>query len=176
MFKSGAENVGKAFSQFKNSVVNAQQSFTAKAQQLTERFLEEVSGEELQVFGNLWETSENVEMCRVCRCVFETVLSGEKHHCRACGSVICLTCSEVIREEQLTPFVRELLPPALCSDVVNDSAKNKSIPASSRSGNNKNQAITNAFAKIAQPDGYSWRICRPCLIGHGPSKHLKSTL
>jgi hypothetical protein len=177
MLKSGAENVGKAFSQIKNSVVSAQrvaqQTISSTAQRVAEKILEEVTREELQVFGSLWEVSENVELCRVCRVVFETVLSGEKHHCRSCGSVVCFNCSTVIREEQLTPFIQQvLLPPALCGDATVSTSKRNNSSTSSSSYD----SVTNAFNKVTQGPSYSWRLCHPCLRGQGPSNTMKEAL
>eukprot|EP01040_Poterioochromonas_malhamensis_P024477 gene24477-30277_t len=124
---------GRAFNKIAQKVVNVQQSISSSAQKAAERFLEEVTREELQVFGCLWETSETVERCRVCCVVFETVLANEKHHCRACGSVVCASCSTVVREEQLTSFMTKvLLPPTLCSDVVGED-RGSSMPSSSSS-------------------------------------------
>lgn len=156
---------GRAFNKIAQKVVNVQQSISSSAQKAAERFLEEVTREELQVFGCLWETSETTERCRVCYVVFETVLANEKHHCRACGSVVCASCSVVVREEQLTTFMTQvLIPPTLCTDVVVTGTEDRGNPSSSSS---LSSGSSNLLSRVT--GGRQWRLCQPCLRGTVPS-------
>lgn len=167
---SSSGNVfGRAFNKIAQKVVNVQQSISSTAQKAAERFLEEVTREELQVFGCLWETSETVERCRVCYVVFETVLANEKHHCRACGSVVCASCSTVVREEQLTSFMTQvLIPPTLCTDVVVATTDDRGNPSSSSNSSN------NLLSRVT--GGRQWRLCQPCLHGTVPSIAMREAL
>uniref|UniRef100_A0A8C4NIH1 Uncharacterized protein n=1 Tax=Eptatretus burgeri TaxID=7764 RepID=A0A8C4NIH1_EPTBU len=50
----------------------------------------------------VWVRDANVTMCRVCHEFFHT-LTRRRHHCRACGHVVCWKCSENKLELQYEP-------------------------------------------------------------------------
>uniref|UniRef100_A0A8C7NR53 FYVE, RhoGEF and PH domain containing 6 n=1 Tax=Oncorhynchus mykiss TaxID=8022 RepID=A0A8C7NR53_ONCMY len=58
---------------------------------ISSRSQEEVSGAPLGSKAPIWIPDLRATMCMVCTCEF--TLTWRRHHCRACGKVVCQTCS-----------------------------------------------------------------------------------
>ncbi len=58
-----------------------------------------------------WIVSADVEHCMICYQPFESVLRSHKHHCRACGNVICHHCSE---HKEVVEGIEVLGPVRVC--------------------------------------------------------------
>jgi hypothetical protein len=56
-----------------------------------------------------WIANDDMDRCMVCHCKFYDQLTSGKHHCRACGNIVCDTCSKgraVVREISLLGPIR----------------------------------------------------------------------
>ena len=67
----------------------------------------------------VWVPDHHVTMCQACSCSFSLVI--RRHHCRACGRVVCYQCAT----HKAALRYRQFQPARVCDDCYNKIEKSK---------------------------------------------------